>query len=702
MRSWKSCYIYRKHSIAVAGLLAGLAAVPVASAAAASQAADGVLEELVVQGDASLAGAFESVGNFTRLDSEIIDRIGIVHANEAMVRVPGVWVSRGSGQEHLTAIRSAVLTGPGACGAYLITENGVPIRPPGFCNVNNLFEVNTEQASALEVVRGPASALYGGNALHGVINVVAPDPEAGGSVRLEAGPWDYLRGDVQAAADTRAGRVGLAFTGTTAHGWRDATGYDQQKLSLSWDAEFGAWSASTLLSATNLNQETGGFVNGFEAYEDGDLRDTNPNPEAFRDAWSVRLTSELRRPVGDAVLVLTPFLRHSDMDFFQHFLPGQPLEENGQTSGGAIVRLHGVGDRLDWTVGAHLDVADTWLEQSQDGPTTGSAFLVATRPSGTHYDYEVDSLMAAAFYDLTWHASERVDLVHSLRLERVRYDYDNRFLDGNTREDGTECGFGGCNYSRPADRDDAFGDLAGRLGIEYRPVDAVRSWATVGVGFRAPQSTELYRLQSGQRVADLDSESVRSFEVGLEGASDTESVTLVAFVERTDDQVLRDANGFNISAGETSARGVEFALAWQPAEAHRFDLIGTWARHEYEFDRVVSFGETIRSGNEVDTAPEWVGSAHWAWTPASGVLLELEGVYVGAYEVDASNSGTYDGHLIFNLRSEWQMSERTRLSARVLNLTDERYADRADKAFGNDRYFPGLPLRAHVAVEMSL
>ena len=104
------------------------------------------VDEVRVVGQRSLAPEFESVGNFTRIDAAAIRRTGAVHAHETMVRVPGVWISRGSEQEHLTAIRSAVLTGPGACGAFLLQENGVPIRPAGFCNVNNLFELNVEQA----------------------------------------------------------------------------------------------------------------------------------------------------------------------------------------------------------------------------------------------------------------------------------------------------------------------------------------------------------------------------------------------------------------------------------------------------------------------------------------------------------------------------------------------------------------------------
>ena len=50
----------------------------------------------------------------------------------------------------LLAIRSPVLTGAGACGAFLLLEDGMPLRPTGFCNVNQLFEANTSQAAAIE------------------------------------------------------------------------------------------------------------------------------------------------------------------------------------------------------------------------------------------------------------------------------------------------------------------------------------------------------------------------------------------------------------------------------------------------------------------------------------------------------------------------------------------------------------------------
>ena len=107
---------------------------------------------------------------------DAIDLLGATHSSEVLNRVPGVMVQRGSGQESLTAIRSPVLTGAGSCGAFLFLENGIPIRPVGFCNVNEMLEINTEQADAIEVLRGTGTALYGSNSVHGTINVLQDAP----------------------------------------------------------------------------------------------------------------------------------------------------------------------------------------------------------------------------------------------------------------------------------------------------------------------------------------------------------------------------------------------------------------------------------------------------------------------------------------------------------------------------------------------
>ena len=132
---------------------------------------------------------------WSTVNSETLQFIDPIHINEIMQRVPGAWISRGNGQESIIALRSPVLTGTGGCGAFFAAADGISLRAPGFCNVNQLFDTNFEQAGRIEVIRGPATALYGSNAMHGVINVIsaAPTEEIDNRLALEAGPYDYYR-----------------------------------------------------------------------------------------------------------------------------------------------------------------------------------------------------------------------------------------------------------------------------------------------------------------------------------------------------------------------------------------------------------------------------------------------------------------------------------------------------------------------------
>ena len=658
------------------------------------------VEEMVVRAESTLTERFGGAGSLSLIDEEAIARIRANHVHESLVRAPGVWISRGSGQEHLTAMRSAVLTGAGACGEFLFLEDGVPIRPAGFCNLNNLFEINTEQAAGMEVYRGPASALLGGNALRGSINVITPGAFSGARVSVEGGSYDYHQIRASIGGDVGASQLSGHLVSSHSNGYRDDTGFGQQKLSVSHAMDLGAWTVRNTLNATLLNQETGGFVRGFEAYDDGDLRDTNPNPEAYRDAWSWRAASHWRREDERGVLQISPYARRSGMAFLQHFLPGQPLEENDQTSAGAIVRFTGSSDGLTWQVGGQVEWMSGALQEFQDGPTIGSPFLGGTRPEGLHYDYEVDSLLAAVDGNLSYAFNDAVRLVASLRGERISYDYDNLTLVGNTRDDGTECGFGGCLYTRPADRDDDFDNIAYRLGVEFDLNDNVEAYVMAATGFRPPQATELYRLQSGQLVTDLDSEEIQSVEAGLTGVFEQTQVQVAIFGQSTDEFIFRDSEGFNVSDGETESYGLELEVRWQVGD-HELDLVASYTRHEYAFDRAAALGEQIRDGNDVDTAPRILGSARWLYRPTERITSELEAVYMDEYYTNAANTQRYDGHEVFNWRGRYQVNDRVGVFVRVLNVLDERYADRADFAFGSHRYFPAMPRQVYLGAEFA-
>lgn len=652
--------------------------------------AETAVDEIVVTSSRSPVEQATHLGNVTALDRSTIENVGHVHIHELLTRAAGVWVARGSGQESLPSFRSPVLTGAGSCGAFLTLEDGVPTRPNGFCNVNQLFELNTELADRIEIIRGPGSALYGSNSLHGTVNVLLPDPLSRGGARagIELGPNDFTRGEAAVSTDGAA-PVALGGVVTDDGGFREDSGYRQVKgyAKAVWAVGGGELTAG--LSVSDLEQETAGFIFGKNAYRDPVLYRENLNPEAFRDASSQRLIVRWSRPGGRYDIDIRPYVRRSAMEFLQHFLPGQPLEENGHTSLGVLANARLESDDVTVTFGADVEYADVYLRQTQFGPTEGSDFLRATRPQGKHYDYDVASLGGAAYLQVEYGVTPRTSVSGGLRAEHVRYDYRNNMLAGNTRDDGTPCGFGGCLYSRPADRRDSFGDLALKLGVIFRASDETTSYVNVARGFRAPQMTELYRLQSGQRVSEIDSEVIDSAEIGLRRSGGRWSADTAIFAMRKKHSVYRDAEGFNVSGGRSRHTGIEFAGNIELHDEWTLSLNGTWARHEYAFDVVAARGETFVSGNDVDTAPRWQGSAELRYRGPGRVDAGLQWVSLGSHYLDAENRHSYPGHDVANLRVAFAINDRWSVTARLNNILDTSYADRADHAFGDYRYFPG-------------
>jgi outer membrane receptor protein involved in Fe transport len=648
------------------------------------------LEEIVVTAQRQPVIAIATPLSIDRVGADAIRLVGATHSSEVLNRVAGTMVQRGSGQESLTAIRSPVLTGAGSCGAFLFLENSIPIRPVGFCNVNELLEVNTEQADAIEVLRGTGTALQGSNAVHGMVNVLQDAPELLPEWRLGlgAGPDDYWRASVVAARDEPSSGAAIKALYTHDGGWRDDSGFDEGKL----NATFALGAGSTLpsridLAATVLNQETAGFITGKDAYRDPELSRSNPNPEAYRDAHAVRLTGLLEpATTWPGTLQLRPYLRSSRMEFLQHFLLGQPLERNGQDSAGMISsidwQLH---ERLRLVTGLDLEWADSYLVEDQAGPTIG------IRPTGLHYDYEVVSSVAAGYVQAGYALTPALHLDAGVRLEYVGYDYDNRMLAGNTDANGQPCLPAACLYSRPADRRDSFVNAAPKLAVRWEPAAGLMLYANASVGFRPPEMTELYRLQRGQSVAELDSERIEGYELGIKLAQGPWRADVAGFDMRKSNVILRESSGFNVSNGRTSHEGVEYQLSWQALDSLRASVGGTWARHRYDFSRAVEGGETIVDGNDIDTAPRELLRAALEYAPSRAVSAEAEWQVVGDYFLDAANAHRYPGHELLNLRARWEFLPGWTAVLRLNNALDRAYADRADFAFGSYRYFPGRP-----------
>ncbi|MCT2531294.1 TonB-dependent receptor [SAR92 clade bacterium H921] len=665
------------------------------SVAVVSTAAKANLDEVVTIATRSEAKVADVIGSVAVIDEQTLALVSHAHVQQALSRVAGINLHRGNGQEYLPAVRSPVLTGAGGCGGFLMQEDGIALRAAGFCNINELFEANTEMAQRIEVLRGTGTVLHGSNAMHGVVNVVTPEISQANILGVEVGANDYGRFKFQSGTQS----LGMAASFTRDGGYRDDSSFGQQKVSLRHAYQGNGLEIDSGLTITNLNQETASFIEGLDAYKDDDLVKKNLNPEAYRDVRSARVWSRITKSEQNYELIVTPYVRYSKMDFLQHFLPGDPLEENGQRSLGVQVGYYrDIGENINVIAGFDAEMTDAYLKQSQDSPTQGSAFLQETIPEGKHYDYQVDATMAAPFIHLQWDINERLSLLGGLRFESMRYDYSNNMLAGRTKADGTACGRGGCRYSRPASGKDNFNNWSSNVGAQFKISDRQNAFMRLARGFRAPQATELYRLQRAQQITDLDSESVESLEIGISGSAQALNYKVAFYHMEKDHVIYRDSGYFNVSDGNTEHQGVELELDYVLNEQWSFGLSATEARHTYLNSTVLS-GVNIR-GNDIDTAPRRFSSARLTWAPTVQHNVELEWQSMGSYQLNPENLHQYEGHDLVHLRAGWIVSDTLRFYANVSNLTDENYAERADyTTFSQERYFPGTPRSLQVGVQ---
>lgn len=657
-------------------------------------------KRLVVIAERQAQPASQVNGSVTAVD-EALSLIQPNHLNELSTEVPGLWISKGNGQEHLTAIRSPVFTGPGSCAEFLMLQNGVSLRAKGFCNVNQLFDSFFEQATQVEVFRGTHSAFYGSDAVHGVINVNTKELdrvlEPRHSVKLKLGDFGFLRADIESVFDEQA----FKFTSSKDQGVKRNSGFDQQKLQYELLNNASNFSIHTVLTANNLNQETAGYLQmGESAYRNSSSLYVNEFPEAFRDAQSFRLQSTVK-PKSKDNWSLTPYLRYTDMSFLMHFLPGQPVENNGHYSLGANADFRFGEEEFFWRYGIDVELTRGYLEQAQSAATdSGIDFLDEVLPIGKHYDFEVDSAYLGSFIATDWRIDGASKLSAGMRFDYVRYDYNNRMLTGRTRADGSACGFGGCRYTRPADRSDDFSQPSVFVSYGYRISNGLKYYVKWDKGFRAPQVTELYRLQNGQTTAELEPQEVTSFEAGLRFHGDNLLTSFAVFNMNKSNVIYQNTERAWVYNATTEHQGIEWSANYAFDEHWYFNAQWIWAKHNYTSNSQLT-SENI-DGNDMDTAPRHMGALSVLWSPVAQWELRTSIRNMGGYYLNPENTERYPGHTAVSFDAAWQLSSQTRLILNIRNLTDQRYADRADYAFGQHRYFVAEPRRVFLGVELQL
>jgi len=633
------------------------------------------------------------------IDESLIQRLNPAHPSQIAGRIPGVWINATEGEGHLTAIRQPLST----LAHYLYLENGIPTRSTGFFNHNALFEVNVPQAGGVEIIKGPGTALYGSDAIGGVINVLtAPLPsEAMVGATVEGGSFGFKR--LLLSGATRRGRDGfrMDINITDSDGWRNDTEYARQSLNLTWERTAGdRIKLKTVAALSNVDQHPAGIaaISEEDYLQDARLHYT---PVSFRTVKSVRISTAIERFGNHSLLSVTPFFRYSAMELLPNWaLSFDPATwETENYSVGMQLKLQ--RDFGKWrsriVSGVDVDMSPGSRQEDELIPTREGKIFVEYEEAGAQYDYDVTYRQASPFVHAEFSPVPAFRITTGLRLDLSGYDYTNNLSEVQTG-----------SHRRPSSDVKSYTHFSPKLGFTYDLQENVNVFASYRHAFRVPSERQMFRQGRSIDSIGLDPVKVDSYELGLRSRlTDDIRVEATAYSMTKKNDIVtfnfEDGSRGSVNTGETLHQGLETGLQIDLPAGLEISSSFTYARHTYE-QWVTQLGND-RSGNEMEVAPRVILNSAVSYTVEvlEGLDLGIEHSRIGGYWMDAGNTSKYDGHDVFNLRASLGVNSSWRVLARIGNLTDTLYAERATyNAFRGDEFAPGAPRRFNLALKYTM
>lgn len=208
------------------------------------------------------ANRFQQPVNTVLAPTEIVTREDIERwqsrdLTDVMRRLPGVDVAQngGMGQSSYIYIRGAEAR------HTLVLIDGIPLAKSGITGIADFSQIPLSLIQRIEMIRGPRSAVYGADAIGGVINIITQNTQPGGKVQVRVGSDHYQQYDASLRQE-----LGEDTLATIAGSFTDTNGYNvQPDSSYSGDSDRDGFRNKTFWAGVThkFTDELSGFVRGY-------------------------------------------------------------------------------------------------------------------------------------------------------------------------------------------------------------------------------------------------------------------------------------------------------------------------------------------------------------------------------------------------------------------------------------------------------
>ena len=623
------------------------------------------VEVLLITATRGERDVLEIAGDASVIDRAAIERAGVATIPDLLRRQPGLFVTSFTTNPAGVTVEARGFNNGGSLGSsLLVLLDGRRMNEADTGNTDWAL-IPLDRVDRIEIVQGSASAIYGDNAVGGVINIrTRPYDGPRATTRGRVGRYGSGGGSLDAQLGSGPVSGGVFLNGFTTDGYRDRSDYDDRNFQgdLQWavgdGVEVGARggyhrdhrSLPGALSAMELR------ILGPTAADPDNTRDESEVEYGFVQGWLEARLAE------DVSFSLAPsYRRRTDETRITSIAFGPPTT---------------------FTIDTHKSSVGVDLEVQSDRRLAG---LENRLIGGAEFLYEETDRDIASSFGTTISDNQR--LVSAAFVQDEVWLADSILFSAGVRFDYARYELVKKDASARDEDEPSFNLWSPRASVTLRLRPDVSAYASYSRGFRLPNFDENAPL-IGFAVPDLAPQISDTFELGLKQRGERLAGSLSLYWMEVKDEILYDPFTFaNSNLDRVRHRGLTAS-----ASADFFDGLSVYASYTFDDVTVLEADDPLIQGERMPITPLHRGTAGLFFELPHQVELTANVNVVG--ERILSNAfdrklDPLDSYAVVDLLAAWrpQFGDHWEgaLTLALRNVADEEYSD-----FGA-RYDVGFP-----------
>jgi outer membrane receptor protein involved in Fe transport len=588
-------------------------------------------------------------------------------------KVSGVYMPTIGNEQHMMSIRQPI----SLKGLYLYLEDGMPIRTSGLFSSNAFIEIHTDAIYSIEVLKGPASALYGAEAIGGVVNILTNSIPTQKQLTLtsQLNHVGFKKISLHSAIPLAKG--GWDITGSWTNQKNGVTEYsDYQKKAASIKHHFTITkklSGYQTLQYIDYYTQMTGSLDSIKFFQKNFI---SQQTFTYRQINASRFRQNLQYEWNqNSITTLNAMYRNNTMDqnpTYSIASTSNPTKFKGQVNSNHFDsyvvdvqhRWNLNAIKSKFIVGGYWDVTQQNLVAHYI-----DIYKDTTLGKYTRFNYPIkDSLITsyhtnisnkALFVNWISDFSPTIHFNMAMRYDDFAYSFTNELTTGTPSANN--------HFTR----------FTPKIGITYNK-NNIGGYLNYSEGFVPPQITEIY---NAIRVPYLLPQQFTNTEIGGWGHFNKLYAEISVYQLKGNNEIIsvRQTDGVNLNqnAGGTKHIGVEYQFKYALKPTIEILWNGTYAKHQYVNTQIK--GVDV-SGNEMNAAPHFFNNLTLHWKPIKNIFTSLEWMHQSKYFMDETNTTAYPGFDVANLRMSYQF-KRSEIWLHILNLTNAYYSTMATKNF---------------------